>query len=64
MVQFDRKVDKFLDKKVTGYRKGGNMITYYLVKWKGATKIEASREKASTLWQFEKEMKAFEETLR
>ena len=34
MVQFDREVDKILDKKVTGYRKGGNMITYYSVKWK------------------------------
>ena len=32
MVQFDREVDRILDKKVTGYRKVGNMITYYLVK--------------------------------
>ena len=48
MVQFDRKVDRILDKKVTGYRNGGNMITYYLAKWKGAAKIEASWEKAST----------------
>ena len=32
MVQVDREVDRILDKKVTGYRKGGNMITYYLVK--------------------------------
>ena len=39
------------------------MITCYLVKWKGATEIEASWEKASTLWQFEKEVKAFEDTL-
>ena len=50
MVQFDREVNKFFDKKVTGYRKGGNMITYYLVKWKGATETKASWEKASTLW--------------
>ena len=50
MVQFDREVDKFFDNKVTGYRKGGNMITYYLVKWKGATETKASWEKASTLW--------------
>ena len=56
-------MDRILDKKVTGYRKGGNMITYYLVKWKGATETEASWEKASTLWQFEKEVKAFEDTL-
>ena len=42
MVQFDREVDRILNKKVTGYRKGGNMITYYLVKWKGAAEIEAS----------------------
>ena len=49
MVQFDREVDRILDKKVTGYRKGGNMITY-LVKWKGAAELEASWEKASTLW--------------
>ena len=42
MVQFDREVDKILNKKVTGYRKGGNMITYYLVKWKGAAKTEES----------------------
>ena len=63
IVQFDREVDKILDKKVTGYRKGGNMITYYLVKWKGAAKTEESWEKALTLWQFEKEVKAFEDTL-
>ena len=63
MVQFDREVNRILDKKVTGYRKGGNMITYYLVKWKGAAEIEARWEKASTLWQFEKEVKTFEDTL-
>ena len=56
-------MDRILDKKVSGYQKGGNMITYYLVKWKGATETEASWEKASTLWQFEKEVKAFENTL-
>ena len=39
------------------------MITYYLVKWKGAAETEASWEKPSTLWQFEKEVKAFENTL-
>ena len=49
MVQFDREVDRILDKKVTGYQNGGNMITYYLVKWKRAVEIEASWEKASTL---------------
>ena len=42
MVHFDREVDIILNKKVTGYRKGGNIITYYLVKWKGAAEIEAS----------------------
>ena len=62
MVQFDKEVDRILDKKVTGYRKGGNMITYYLVKWKGVVESEASWEKASTLWQFEKEVKEFEDT--
>ena len=49
MVQFDREVDRILDKKVTSYQNGGNMITYYLVKWKRAVEIEASWEKASTL---------------
>ena len=49
MVQFDREVDRILDKKVRGYRKGGNMITYYIVKWKGAGETEASWEKVSTL---------------
>ena len=39
------------------------MITYYLVKWKGVAETEASWEKASTLWQFEKGVKAFEDTL-
>ena len=39
------------------------MITYYLVKWRGAVETEASWEKALTLWQFEKEVKAFEDTL-
>ena len=63
MVQFDREVDKILDNKVTGYREEENMIIYYLVKWKGAVESEASWEKASTLWQFEKEVKAFEDTL-
>jgi len=56
-------VDRILNKKVTGYRKGGNMRTYYLVKWKGTAESEASWEKASTLWQFEKEVKAFENIL-
>jgi len=50
MVQFDQEVDRILDKKVTSYRKGGNMITYYLVKWKGETKLETSWKKTSTLW--------------
>ena len=50
VVQFDSEVDRILDKKVMGYQKGGNMITYYLVKWKEAARIEASWEKASTLW--------------
>ena len=63
MVQFNRGVDRILEKKVTGYRKGGNMIAYYLVKWKGAVESEASWEKTSTLWHFEKEVKAFEDTL-
>lgn len=62
MVQFDHEVDRILSKKVLGYRKGGNMITHYLVKWKGATESEASWENASTLWKFEKEVKAFEAT--
>jgi len=39
------------------------MIAYYLVKGKGAAETEASWEKASTLWQFKKEVKAFEDTL-
>jgi len=56
-------MDRILNKKVTGYRKGGNMITYYLMKWKGVDETETSWEKASTLWQFEKEVKAFEDTL-
>ena len=56
-------MDRILYKKVTGYRKGENIITYYLVKWKGAAKTEESWEKALTLWQFEKEVKAFEDTL-
>lgn len=50
MVQFDCDVDRILNKKVIGYRKGGNMITYHLDKWKRGTKSEASWEKASTLW--------------
>ena len=56
-------MDIILDKKVTSYQKGGNMITYYLVNWKGVAKIEANWEKALTLWQFKKEVKAFENTL-
>ena len=49
MVQFDRVVDRILDKKVRGYRNGGNIITYYIVKWKRAGETEVSWEKASTL---------------
>ena len=45
MVQFDYEVDRILEKKVTSYRKGGNMITYYLVRWKGAAEIKASWER-------------------
>ena len=63
MVQFDHEVNIILDKKVTSYQKGENMITYYLLKWKGATEIKSSWEKALILWQFEKEVKAFEDTL-
>ena len=48
---------------MTSYQKGGNKITYYLVKWKGAVESEASWEKASTLWRFEKEGKEFKNTL-
>ena len=33
------------------------------MKWKGATEIKSSWEKALILWQFEKEVKAFEDTL-
>ena len=39
------------------------MITYYLLKWKGVAKINASWEKASTLWLFKKEVNAFKDTL-
>ena len=63
MVQFNREVDIILNKKVMGYQKGGNMITYYLVKWKGVAETEVSSEKALTLRQFKKEVKAFENTL-
>ena len=42
MVQFDQEVDIILDKKVMSYHKGGNMITYFFVKWKGAAKTEVS----------------------
>ena len=63
MVQFDHEMDRILNKKVTGNVKGGNMITYYLVKWKGAAETKTSWEKVSTLWQFENEVKAFKDTL-
>ena len=33
------------------------------MKWKEVAELEASWEKALTLWQFEKEVKAFEDTL-
>ena len=36
---------------------------YYLDKWKWGIEPEASWTKASTLWSFEKEVKAFEATL-
>ena len=39
------------------------MIAYYLVKWNGAVESEASWEKTSNLWHFEKEVKAVEDTL-
>ena len=45
------------------FRSRGNMISYYLEKCKEAAEIEVSSEKALTLWQFEKEVKTFEDTL-
>ena len=51
--EFTRVAEKILDWKVEGQSKK-NRITFYLVKWKGLPVSEASWEKDTTLWQFEK----------
>lgn len=52
--QFDRKIQKILANKIEGESKK-NQRTSYLVQWEGAEESEASWEKGTTLWQFEKE---------
>ncbi|RWR76339.1 hypothetical protein CKAN_00477800 [Cinnamomum micranthum f. kanehirae] len=53
--QFDRKIQKILADKIEGESKK-NQRTSYLVQWEGAEESEASWEKGTTLWQFEKEI--------
>ncbi|KAJ8617722.1 hypothetical protein MRB53_013908 [Persea americana] len=56
--QFDRKIQKILADKTEGESKK-NRRTSYLVQWEGAEESEASWEKGTTLWQFEKEIKEY-----
>ena len=60
--QFDRDVEKILDHKTEGMSKK-NRRTHYLVKWKGLPDSYASWEKDTTLWQFEKQIDAYLQTI-
>lgn len=56
--QFDRQVEEILNHETKGMSKK-NRRTFDLVKWKGLPSSEASWEKDTTLWLFEKEIKAY-----
>ncbi|KAH7856309.1 hypothetical protein Vadar_006597 [Vaccinium darrowii] len=60
--QFDRGVERILDHKTEGQSKK-NKRTSYLVKWENNPDREASLEKAETLWQFEKQVEEYLQTL-
>ncbi|KAH7845877.1 hypothetical protein Vadar_006951 [Vaccinium darrowii] len=60
--QFDRGVERILDHKTEGQSKK-NRRTSYLVKWENSPVREASWEKAETLWQFEKQVEEYLQTL-
>ncbi|KAH7865055.1 hypothetical protein Vadar_001700 [Vaccinium darrowii] len=60
--QFDRGVERILDHKTEGQSKK-NKRTSYLVKWENSPDREASLEKAETLWQFEKQVEEYLQTL-
>lgn len=60
--QFDRGVTKILDHKTEGQSKK-NRRTSYLVQWENTPISEASWEKAETLWQFEKQVEEYQQTL-
>ena len=50
--QFEKKLAKVLNHRTFGASKK-NQRTEYLVQWQGESEVEASWEKAVTLWQFE-----------
>lgn len=60
--QFDRGVERILDHKTEGQSKK-NRRTSYLVKWENSPDRESSWEKAETLWQFEKQVEEYLQTL-
>ena len=60
--QFDKNVEKILDHRTMGQSKK-NRRTDYLIQWKGGSIADASWERDVTLWQFEKQISKYLETL-
>ncbi|KAJ4722993.1 Retrotransposon protein, putative, Ty3-gypsy subclass [Melia azedarach] len=60
--QFDKEVEKILDHRTMGQSKK-NRRTDYLVQWKDGSEADASWERDVTLWQFEREVKEYLDTL-
>lgn len=57
-VQFEHQIHKILADKTKSESKK-NWRTSYFVQWEGAEESEASWEKETTLWKFEKEVKEY-----
>lgn len=60
--QYDKEVERILDHKTMGQSKK-NRRTEFLVQWKGGSEADASWEKEVSLWQFEREVKAYLDSL-
>jgi ribosomal protein L21E len=60
--QFDIGVEKILNHRTMGQSKK-NRRTDYLVQWKGSSEADATWERDVTLWQFEKQINKYLETL-
>ena len=59
--QFDKDVEKVLAHRTAGQSKK-NRRTDYLIHWKGSSEVDATWERVVTLWQFEKQIRAYLDT--